>query len=1138
MTTKELFLEDPLSWTLANEGVSSNNDANEATLRWEVKTFVCEGEYKDAMDKILKGFLERLGKEQAGAWISGFYGSGKSHLVKVLRYLWVNHAFSDGARAREVASLPLDVLELLTELSTRGQQGAGLHAAGGTLKSGSGDVRMRVLQIVFRSVGLPEKYSEASFMMDLRDEGNLEALLAKITAAGKDPATEIGKMHVSKTLQDAYLEIYPNLGSTESVAKALREQYPTKLQTISIDEMIAAMRRAIAPGGELPCTLLVLDEVQQFIDNNAEVSLDVQEVVEACQKKLDGRVIVVATGQSALNDVPALQKIMGRFPLKGQLKDNDVERVIRTVVLQKKPEHKVTIKDLVTTHSGEITRQLKDTRIGTQPGDEDSYSPDFPLLPVRQRFWKHVLHHTDSTGTSGQMRTQLRVTHEACRSVADHPIGSVIPGDFIYDQLASDLLISGELQKRFQEIIEEQKTKPRGALRSRICATVFLINKLPDDETKLGIRANAEHIADLLTDSLTEGGEAIRQAVPELLKVLHDEGVLMDVEDEFRLQTTEGATWEGEFRKKLASIKNDDALIASERGNLLQRELNKALSGISINQGDAKVARKTLVHFGTGSPGEHEGPVIWVRDGFAEPESSIIKEINGASIDDATVFVLVPKSRLDELKAAIASKLAASETISARGTPGTDEGKAARHGIESRLRLAESKILTVVAHIIGDARVFLAGGHEQSFIGLREGVDDAARQVVDRLYPRFHVGDSAKWGNVWKHVQEGNPNALEALGYKGDPEKHPVAKEILLYIGGGRSGVDVVKHFTGGEFGWPKDAVDGVLCILVVSGHIGATLDHKRVGIKELNHSTLGKAKFNVEHPILSATEKLQVKKLFKAINFTVSPGEEAAAAREFVTRLKTLADTTGGLPPAPEKPHSPKLIEMEGLSGNDLLHRLYSEADGLTLEIQNWTAIAAELAKRLPGFALAESLVASGVEAGLPGMDSLQGNLDAVRDQRSILDDPNPAATVLKAAASTLRSTLKVAHESHEKRLAEEIAKLAVHAAWTALPEEKRSSLLAANHVVSRPEPALETEAAIHDALASCSLATWQSHTDAIASRCQSVLATAIKETEPKAKRVSLPGATIKTEAELDAWIERVRESVLETLKDGPAIV
>ena len=85
--------------------------------------------------------------------------------------------------------------------------------------------------------------------------------------------------------------------------------------------------------------------------------------------------------------------------------------------------------------------------------------PDYPILPVRRRFWEHVLHVTDSTGTAAQMRTQLRVTHEACRSVAKKPLGSIVPADFLYDQLANDLVISGEMQKRFQEIIEEQEKK-------------------------------------------------------------------------------------------------------------------------------------------------------------------------------------------------------------------------------------------------------------------------------------------------------------------------------------------------------------------------------------------------------------------------------------------------------------------------------------------------------------------------------------------------------------------------------------------------------------------------------------------------------------------------------------------------------
>ena len=136
MKNRELFLKDPLSVTLRNEGVSSNNNDDAATLEYELSTFVCDGEYQRGLAKILQGFLDRIGKEQTGAWVSGFYGSGKSHLVKVLRFLFIDHKLPDGVSARQLCTLPQDVRDLLTELSTRGNQNGGLHSAGGTLKAG------------------------------------------------------------------------------------------------------------------------------------------------------------------------------------------------------------------------------------------------------------------------------------------------------------------------------------------------------------------------------------------------------------------------------------------------------------------------------------------------------------------------------------------------------------------------------------------------------------------------------------------------------------------------------------------------------------------------------------------------------------------------------------------------------------------------------------------------------------------------------------------------------------------------------------------------------------------------------------------------------------------------------------------
>jgi hypothetical protein len=74
---RELFIKDPLGWRVANDGVSSNNVEDLDTLRYELETFVCQGEYQSGLTKMLQAYLDNLGKEQKAVWVSGFYGSGK-----------------------------------------------------------------------------------------------------------------------------------------------------------------------------------------------------------------------------------------------------------------------------------------------------------------------------------------------------------------------------------------------------------------------------------------------------------------------------------------------------------------------------------------------------------------------------------------------------------------------------------------------------------------------------------------------------------------------------------------------------------------------------------------------------------------------------------------------------------------------------------------------------------------------------------------------------------------------------------------------------------------------------------------------------------------------------------------------------
>jgi hypothetical protein len=128
MNNREIYAKDPLANRLLNNGVAEvSEDRSEAaleTLRYELETFVCDGQYAKGLRSILETYLGNLGNapEQPGVWISGFYGSGKSHLAKMLRALWVDVHFDDGATARSIAKLATEIRDHLLELNNQAKR--------------------------------------------------------------------------------------------------------------------------------------------------------------------------------------------------------------------------------------------------------------------------------------------------------------------------------------------------------------------------------------------------------------------------------------------------------------------------------------------------------------------------------------------------------------------------------------------------------------------------------------------------------------------------------------------------------------------------------------------------------------------------------------------------------------------------------------------------------------------------------------------------------------------------------------------------------------------------------------------------------------------------------------------------------
>ena len=161
MLNRDVLARNP-SLNIPNDGVAKvgrpANDNEWEVLRYELQSFVCAGEYERGLDRVLDAYLGNLDQAtQPAAWVSGFYGSGKSHFVRVLDALWSDLAFPDGARARGlVQNLPDAISAHLKELSTRGLQSGGLWAASGEPHKGTSSPRLGLLDLLFNAAGLPQ----------------------------------------------------------------------------------------------------------------------------------------------------------------------------------------------------------------------------------------------------------------------------------------------------------------------------------------------------------------------------------------------------------------------------------------------------------------------------------------------------------------------------------------------------------------------------------------------------------------------------------------------------------------------------------------------------------------------------------------------------------------------------------------------------------------------------------------------------------------------------------------------------------------------------------------------------------------------------------------------------------------------
>ncbi len=1218
---RELLERDPRTTALANRGQARLGEAGAGErgdeLRAELESFVCSGRFAEGLQRILDRFLAALDSpRQEAVWVSGFFGSGKSHLLKMLVHLWKNTQFEDGATARALVpgGLPADIRAAFTELDTRARRtGTPLAAASGTLLGETERVRAAVLAIVLRACGLPTGVQQARFCFWLREQGHLAPVRAAVEASGKPWHRELNSFLVSPKIAEALLEARPDLADgPKELRPLLASQFPPLSGDLTTDEFVDLAWKALSGGGPpedgaqpkaemrtkaemrpaaemrtkaktLPLTVLVLDEAQQYIGESGNRSAVFTEVAEAIQTQFASRVALVASGQSALSQTPALQKLRDRFRNQIELTDADVEEVTRKVVLHKKASAAASIEAMFAAHEGEVSRHLRDTKIGARAEDRRTRVDDYPLLGVRRRFWEACLRAVDSGGVHSQLRSQLRILHDALSALADRELGALIPASDLFHALAPGLLGSGvllnEIHTRIGKLADQgsEVGTEEGRLRRDLAALVFLIGKLPrETAVDLGVRADPPTLAELLLADLAADSGPFRKRVEGALSALagERERVLMRVGGEYRLQTTEGAAWDSEFQRQTTAVRNDEAAIGAERDRLFGAALQETVAAIRLRHGAAKERRPLRLHRGAEPPPPGaEGVTVWLGDGWMGSEREFEEQARAAGTDDPTLHVHLPKRDGDALRDRIVAALSARRVLDHRGTPQSPEGREARAGMESRRSEAENGRDGIVRGLLREARVLQGGGNEISVGagGLAEHIEKGARASLDRLYPRFAEGDGAAWSAAVKRAREQSERPFAPLGWEQDAADHPVAKEVMRTVGAGERGNRVQKALRVPPFGWPQDAVDAALIALHAAGRLQAARNGQPVAAGRLDQAGIKTTVFRPEQVVLAAAERIALRGLFQRAGISVPSGEEERGAREFLAALRALAARAGGSPPLPPVPDSspPVSALLEDLgqrTGNDQLRAIHRHQKELEPLPEAWKALAGRAEPRQLAWKQVQELCRYAEDIHPERRSVVEETaleLEAVRGRRSLLAETDPLAPLIAKLAAALRTELTALHRAFDDAVREADERLAADPHWTGLDPEERRKIRRAHHLFPPPPLEIPTDEDLLRTLGERRLSAWRAEADAVGPRLERALAeaaekpaaaekhaaagnvTAPRTPEPDdpealetAAAVPLRRTTLADEAAVRAWLRETETALLEGVRKGPVRV
>ena len=487
-----------------------------------------------------------------GAWISGFFGSGKSHLLKMLALLLENKTVNGQpalayflpkiardamlkGMLEKAASLPSD--SILFNIDQKAD----------TIRTTERNALLPVFLKVFNDFcGYYGKQGYiAQFERDLDRDGHLDAFrqaFQEISGKSWEDGRAVVALYKAK-VDDAYQRVVGDVNP--NIIDHYRSDYKVSIEDFA--KLVAEHIHKQPAGYRLN---FFVDEVGQFIAGNTNLMTNLQTIAESLATHCNGQAWVIVTAQDEMEDVVGgmeqrghdFSKIQDRFKTRIKLTSANVDEVIEERLLKKKTTRPVA--QLYEKH-----RESFGTLFGFSAGREykiyrsqEDFVRKYPFVPYQfplfQDAIKGISEHAGFEGRHSSIgeRSMLGVFQEVVKGIGNQPVGQLATFDRMFEGIRT------VLKTKTQISIQRAEDQLGDPFAVRVLKALFLVKYVK------GFHATPRNLRVLLQESFEGDLQALEERIQEALTRLENQTYIQRIGEAYAFLTDEEQDIEREIK--------------------------------------------------------------------------------------------------------------------------------------------------------------------------------------------------------------------------------------------------------------------------------------------------------------------------------------------------------------------------------------------------------------------------------------------------------------------------------------------------------------------------------------------------------------------------------------------------------------